>query len=92
MMQPTVMPAAENWLGEHLSRTFWLTLVGRVKPDYTPATGRVDAAGLDVLDPMMTKPATPGESPRPFQNSWFSAPPLPAFRTCAISSRSRSSS
>ena len=28
MMQPTVMPAAENWLGEHISRTFWLTLVG----------------------------------------------------------------
>ena len=42
MMQPTVMPAAENWLGEHMSRNFWLTLVGRVKPDYTLPTGSID--------------------------------------------------
>ena len=35
VMQPTVMPAAENWLVEHMSRNFWLTVVGRVKPEYT---------------------------------------------------------
>jgi predicted permease len=64
MMQPTVMPAAENWLGEHLSRTFWLTLVGRVKPEHTLQQAESMLAGLDVLDPLMTKPASPGESPQ----------------------------
>lgn len=29
MMQPTVMPAAENWLGDSINRSFWLTVVGR---------------------------------------------------------------
>ena len=42
MMQPTVMPAAENWLGEHMSRTFWLTVVGRLKPEHTRTTGASD--------------------------------------------------
>jgi predicted permease len=64
MMQPAVMPAAENWLGEHMSRTFWLTLVGRVKPEYTPQQAASILAGLDMLDPLMTKPARPGEQPQ----------------------------
>ena len=64
VMQPTVMPAAENWLGEHMSRTFWLTLVGRVKPEYTLQQAESMLAGLDVLDPLMTKPARPGEQPQ----------------------------
>jgi predicted permease len=64
MMQPTVMPAAENWLGEHMSRTYWLTLVGRLKVDYTPQQARAVLAGLDVLDPQFTKPSSRGERPQ----------------------------
>ena len=65
MMQPTVMPAAENWLGgESIARTFWLTVVGRVKPEYTAAQAQAIVAGLDVLLPMYTKPASRGERPQ----------------------------
>ncbi len=64
MMQPTVMPAAENWLGEHMSRNFWLTVVGRVKPEYTLPQAQSIVAGLNVLDPLMTKPANRGERPQ----------------------------
>jgi predicted permease len=65
MMQPAVMPAAENWLGgESIARTFWLTVVGRVKPEYTPQQAQSILAGLDVLDPLMTKPANRGERPQ----------------------------
>jgi len=64
MMQPTVMPAAENWLVEHMSRDFWLTVVGRVKPEYTLPQAQSIVAGLDVLDPLMTKPANRGERPQ----------------------------
>ena len=64
MMQPTVMPASENWLGESILRATWLTIVGRLRPGVTPhqATGAV--ATLDVLDPLMTKPSMPGETSR----------------------------
>ncbi len=64
MMQPTVMPAAENWLSEHMSRTFWLTVVGRLKREYTPQQAQSILAGLDVLDPQMTKPANRGDQPQ----------------------------
>ena len=41
MMQPTVMPAAENWLGESTQRSFWLTAVGRLDHDQdTNRSGR----------------------------------------------------
>ena len=33
MMQPTVMPAAEDWLGPSTQRSFWLTVVGRLESD-----------------------------------------------------------
>ncbi len=65
MMQPTVMPAAENWLGgESIARTFWLTVVGRMKPEYTAPQAQAIVAGLDVLLPMYTKPANRGEHPQ----------------------------
>jgi predicted permease len=64
LMQPAVMPAAENWIGEHISRTFWLTLIGRVKPEYTAPQAEAIVAGLDVLDPLYTKPAKRGERPQ----------------------------
>ena len=65
MMQPTVMPAAENWLGgESIARTFWLTVVGRMKPEYTAPQAQAIVAGLDVLLPMYTKPANRGERPQ----------------------------
>ena len=35
MMQPTVMPAVENWIGgASISTNFWLSIVGRMKPGY----------------------------------------------------------
>ena len=46
-----------------MSRTFWLTLVGRVRPEYTPQQAQSILAGLDVLDPLMTKPSNRGEKP-----------------------------
>jgi predicted permease len=64
MMQPTVMPAAENWLVEHMSTTFWLTVVGRMKPEYTPPQAQAIVTGLDVLSPMYTKPANRVERPQ----------------------------
>ena len=63
MMQPTVMPAAENWLQESLSRNWWLTVVGRLPDDRTPQQAVGALAGLDVLTPLMTKPSRPGEAP-----------------------------
>jgi predicted permease len=64
MMQPTVMPAAENWLGASLSRNFWLTIVGRLRRDVTPQQAVGALSGLDVLDPLWTKPRMPGEQSR----------------------------
>jgi predicted permease len=32
MMQPTVMPAAENWLANPINTAHWLRIVGRLKP------------------------------------------------------------
>jgi predicted permease len=61
MMQPTVMPAAENWLGESIVISWWLTVVGRLNGDRTPQQAAAILAGLDVLDPLMTKPSRPGE-------------------------------
>ena len=83
-MQPTVMPAAENWLGEHLSRTFWLTLVGRVKPDYTLQQADVDAGGTGRARPAddqtgQARRAAPGHSrtaePQPRRNRHFEPAP-----------------
>lgn len=35
MMQPVVMPDAEDWLGKPLKTDFWLRIVGRLKPGVT---------------------------------------------------------
>jgi putative ABC transport system permease protein len=64
MMQPAVMPASENRLAESMSTTFWLSAFGRVKPGATPRQAGARLAALDVLDPLMTKPSTPGEQPQ----------------------------
>jgi predicted permease len=64
MMQPAVMPAAENWLGASIARSSWLTIVGRLRPEITPQQAAGALAGLDVLDPLVTKPQGPGERPR----------------------------
>ena len=64
MMQPTVMPAAENWLVPSISRHFWLTIVGRLRPEITPQQGTAAVAALDVLEPLFSKPSLPGEQPR----------------------------
>ncbi len=61
MMQPAVMPAAENWLTESISRTHWLTIVGRLRPDATPAAAAAALAGLDVIRPLWRKPQRPGD-------------------------------
>ena len=58
MMQPTVMPAAENWLGESSLNK---QLPGSrssagLQSGPQPAAGRrLRFAGLDVLDPLMDK-------------------------------------
>ena len=64
MMQPTVMPAVENWLDDSINMSFWLTVVGRLKGDRTPQQAAAVLAGLDVLEPLMTKPRTRGEPPQ----------------------------
>ena len=65
MMQPTVMPAAEDWLrASSIQRSFWLTVVGRLKGDRTPQQAAAALAGLDVLEPLMSKPASPGDQPQ----------------------------
>ena len=64
MMQPTVMPAAENWLGQPNKRSSWLSIVGRLKPGYSPQQAQARLAGLDVLDPLWTKPTNKDERPQ----------------------------
>jgi predicted permease len=63
-MQPAVMPAAENRVGKAISRTFWLSLVGRLTRDTAVPQATASLATLDVLDPLMTKPSTPGAEPQ----------------------------
>jgi predicted permease len=63
-MQPAVMPAAENWLAGSINRTFWLTIVGRLRPEHSTQQVAGALAGVDVLSPLMTKPMTAGEQPR----------------------------
>ena len=64
MMQPTVMPATEDWLRASTQRSFWLTVVGRLKGDRTPHQAAAALSGLDVLEPLMRKPLAPGEQPQ----------------------------
>jgi len=64
MMQPVVMPAAENWLQASIARSEWLTVVARLRRDVSPQQASAAVSGLDVLDPLMTKPRTPGEAPQ----------------------------
>jgi predicted permease len=64
MMQPSVMPAAENWLGASILRSFWLTIVGRLRGDVTPEQAAGALSALDVLDPLWTKPRSPAEQSR----------------------------
>jgi predicted permease len=64
MMQPTVMPAAENWLGESTQRSFWLTAVGRLDHERTSQEAAALLARLDVLEPLMRKPTSPGDQPQ----------------------------
>jgi predicted permease len=64
MMQPTVMPAAENWLGPSMSRSFWLTIVGRLRPGVTPEQAAGALSGRDLLDELWTKPGRPGDKPQ----------------------------
>ena len=64
MMQPTVMPSAENWLGDSIAISWWLTIVGRLPSERSPQQATAALASLDVLDPLTTKPSTPGEQPR----------------------------
>ena len=64
MMQPTVMPAAEDWLRASTQRSFWLTVVGRLKGDRTPRQAAAALSGLDVLEPLMSKPRSPGGQPQ----------------------------
>jgi predicted permease len=64
MMQPTVMPAAENWLGASIARNFWLTIVARLRGDVTPQQAEGALAGLEVLDPLFKKPSRLGEQPQ----------------------------
>ncbi len=63
MMQPVVMPAAENWLRSSIQRAEWLTIVGRRRADVTPQQAAAAIAALDVLEPLMTKPRMPRETP-----------------------------
>jgi predicted permease len=64
MMQPTVMPAAEDWLGPSTQRSFWLTTVGRLTGDRTARQAAAALEGLDVLEPLMSKPRSPGGQPQ----------------------------
>jgi predicted permease len=62
MMQPTVMPAAENWLGASMARSFWLTLVARLRPEVTPHQAAAAVGTLNVLEPLFKKPSGPGDA------------------------------
>jgi predicted permease len=62
MMQPVVMPAAENWLQSSIARAEWLTIVGRLRAGVTPQQATAAVSALDVLEPLMTKPRMPGET------------------------------
>jgi len=64
MMQPVVMPASENWLQGSIARAEWLTVVGRLRPGLTPPQAASAIAGLDVLDPLISKPRMPAETPQ----------------------------
>jgi predicted permease len=64
MMQPTVMPAAENWLGPSIARSFWLTIVGRLRPGVTPAQAADALPARDLLDELWTKASRPGDKPQ----------------------------
>jgi predicted permease len=46
MMQPVVMPDAEDWLGKPLKTDFWLRIVGRLKPGVTQGQA---LAEMDIL-------------------------------------------
>ena len=48
---------------ESTVRSFWLTVVARLGADRSPQQATAIVAGLDVLDPLMTKPAAPGQQP-----------------------------
>jgi len=64
MMQPVVMPAAENWLESSIARSEWLTIVGRLRPEITPQQAAGALSSLDVLEPLMTKPGRTGAPPQ----------------------------
>jgi predicted permease len=64
MMQPTVMPAAENWLGQSIVTSWWLTVIGRLPSDRSPQQAVATLAALDALEPLFSKPSSPGEQPR----------------------------
>jgi hypothetical protein len=63
-MQPAVMPAAENWLGPSIARSFWLTIVGRLRPGVTPAQAAGALPARDLLDELWKKPGRPGDKPQ----------------------------
>jgi predicted permease len=64
MMQAVVMPAAEDWVQGSINSAEWLTIVGRLRPGITPPQGVAAISALDILDPLITKPRTPGETPQ----------------------------
>ena len=64
MMQPAVMPATENWLRDSLASAFWLTPIGRLGAAVSAPQAAAMLAGLDVLDPLIKKPSSPGEQPQ----------------------------
>ena len=46
MMQPQVMPDAENWLGRPVNTVEWLDVFGRLKPGVNPAQARSGMAAI----------------------------------------------
>jgi putative ABC transport system permease protein len=64
MMQPVVMPAAENWLQESIARAEWLTIIGRLRPGVTAQQAAAALSTMDVLEPLVTKPRAPDDTPQ----------------------------
>jgi predicted permease len=64
VMQPTVMPASENWLEPSILRSFWLQPIVRLARDVTPRQAAGALAGQAILDQLFTKPSRRGEKPQ----------------------------
>ena len=65
MMQPTVMPAAENWLANPINTAYWLRIVGRLKPEIP------EQHALAEMDVLFQRDSNPSDRVMPGQKMRF---------------------